>query len=90
LRGLHSGEPDARDTLHRCHAGPWATRRPARSSAVPGFTRKYGVRRLVYVELYEQVVDAIVREKQLKGWNRLIERVNPHWNEISAADVPLG
>jgi putative endonuclease len=54
-----------------------------------GFTKKYGVNRLVYVESFDDVRKAIDREKQLKGWRRskkiaLIERTNPQWNDLSA------
>ena len=53
------------------------------------FTRRYGVTRLVYAERFDHAVDAIAREKQLKGWNRawklrLIEAANPRWLEIPA------
>ena len=55
-----------------------------------GFTKRYGVDRLVYFESFDDVGKAIDREKQLKGWRRakktaLIERVNPHWKDLSAA-----
>ncbi|RDI61874.1 GIY-YIG nuclease family protein [Microvirga subterranea] len=55
--------------------------------AVPGFTRRYRVTTLVYVERYADVTEAIAREKQLKGWNRawkirLIERSNPDWTDL--------
>ena len=58
-----------------------------KSLAVPGFTRKYNVTTLVYVERYADVNAAIAREKQLKGWNRawklkLIERSNPTWADL--------
>ncbi len=54
-----------------------------------GFTKKYRVHKLVYVESCHDVKDAIRREKQLKGWIRekkiaLIESVNPEWKEIQA------
>ena len=57
--------------------------------AMPGFTKKYRVTRLVYFEEYESVTNAITREKQLKRWprarkNRLIERSNPDWNDLAA------
>jgi putative endonuclease len=39
-----------------------------------GFTAKHDVNRLLYYEMYEQVNDAIQREKQLKGWRRENER----------------
>jgi len=37
---------------------------------IPGFTKKYGVDRLVYFERFADIRDAIAREKQLKGWRR--------------------
>jgi putative endonuclease len=53
-----------------------------------GFTAKYDVTRLFHYEIYEQVRDAIKREKQLKGWRRekkivLIEKRNPQWKDLS-------
>jgi putative endonuclease len=55
--------------------------------AVAGFTRKYNVTMLVYVERFADVHESIAREKQLKGWNRawklkLIERSNPTWQDL--------
>jgi len=57
--------------------------------AVPGFTKKYRVTRLVHFEEYESVTTAITREKQLKRWPRgrkdkLIERDNPDWHDLAA------
>jgi putative endonuclease len=54
---------------------------------VPGFTRRYGIIRLVYFERYSDIHEAIAREKQLKGWNRdwkikLIERSDPEWTDL--------
>jgi len=54
---------------------------------VPGFTGRYRITRLVYVERYSDVYEAIAREKQLKGWNRawkikLVERSNPDWLDL--------
>jgi putative endonuclease len=54
---------------------------------VKGFTKEYGVHRLVYYELHNDMVSAITREKQLKKWNRawkleLIEKQNPDWNDL--------
>lgn len=53
-----------------------------------GFTKKYGVCRLVYFEVFRYVNNAIAREKQIKGWRRskkvaLIESVNPEWRDLS-------
>ena len=61
-----------------------------RNGLVPGFTRKYGVKRLVYVETYDDVSDAIVREKRMKEWQRawkirLIEEDNPHWDDLAVS-----
>jgi putative endonuclease len=52
------------------------------------FVKTYGVHRLVYVESYERVDEAIAREKQLKRWKRdwkieLIERDNLEWCDLS-------
>ncbi len=57
-----------------------------------GFTKRYGVDRLVYYEIFESIVDAIRREKQLKKWNRLwkiqlIEKINPSWKDLSGFDL---
>lgn len=61
-----------------------------KSLAVPGFTRTYAITRLVFVERYRDVHEAIAREKQLKGWNRawkvkLIEKSIPDWTELDAS-----
>jgi putative endonuclease len=58
-----------------------------KNDVVEGFTRKYGVHRLVYYEMYPDMMSAILREKQLKKWNRtwkleLIESKNPGWNDL--------
>jgi putative endonuclease len=53
-----------------------------------GFTKKYGVNRLLYYEIFDDPRAGIAREKQLKGWTRkkkiaLIERQNPHWEDLA-------
>jgi putative endonuclease len=58
-----------------------------KNDLIEGFTRKYGVHLLVYYELYEDMVSAITREKQIKKWNRawkleLIEEQNPDWKDL--------
>ncbi len=55
---------------------------------VPGFTKKYNVKRLVYFEATPDIQGAIAREKQIKGWLRakkvaLIESVNAKWEDLS-------
>ena len=54
---------------------------------IPGFTKIYGVKMLVYYEQTELVLSAITREKQLKKWKRewkirLIESMNPEWKDL--------
>ncbi len=54
----------------------------------PGFTSKYNIKRLAYYETTEDILAAIEREKQLKGWLRskktaLIESMNPKWSDLS-------
>jgi putative endonuclease len=51
------------------------------------FCRKYGVRRLVHSESFEDIGNAIRREKRLKKWPRawkikLIEQTNPTWSDL--------
>jgi putative endonuclease len=57
---------------------------------IKGFTKKYNLKKLVYVESYDQVDEAIKREKRLKNWHRewkinQIESVNPEWTELNTA-----
>ncbi len=63
-----------------------------RTDALPGFTSRYGIHRLVRYEPCETMEQAILREKQLKRWRRqwkinLIETDNPQWIDLS---VTLG
>jgi len=58
-----------------------------KNKLVEGFTKKYGVDKLVYAESYVDVREAIHREKCLKQWNRiwklrLIEKENPDWKDL--------
>jgi len=59
-----------------------------RSKLVEGFTKKYNITRLVYYEEADDVMAAITREKQIRGWLRakkvaLIESENPEWIDLS-------
>ena len=54
---------------------------------VDGFTKKYEVDKLVYFEDTNDIESAILKEKQLKKWNRawkirLIEETNPTWEDL--------
>ncbi|MPZ44902.1 MAG: GIY-YIG nuclease family protein [Betaproteobacteria bacterium] len=58
-----------------------------KNDVVEGFTKKYVIHLLVHYELHEDMLGAIAREKQLKGWNRrwkleLIEHANPRWRDL--------
>ncbi len=51
------------------------------------FCRRYGLTRLIHAEEYDDISDAIAREKAMKAWKRawkigLIERLNPGWDDI--------
>jgi putative endonuclease len=55
---------------------------------VPGHTKRYNIRQLVYFEQYENVRDALQREKSMKHWprvykTRLIGKSNPSWRDFS-------
>jgi putative endonuclease len=55
---------------------------------IKGFTAKYRARKLVYYEEHGSALDAIEREKQLKGWRRskkvkIIESINPTWQDLA-------
>lgn len=70
-----------RDLMRRIHEH--------RSHAVPGHTDRYRTTRLVHFEATDDVLAAIAREKQIKGWRRskkvaLIEAGNPTWEDLAA------
>ncbi len=63
--------------------------RQHKEGKIEGFTKKYKVNKLVYYEIYERPDEAILREKQLKAWERqwkreLIEKENPDWRDLYA------
>jgi len=54
---------------------------------VEGFTKKYNINKLVYYEVFDEIMEAIAREKQIKGWLRkkkidLVESMNPTWRDL--------
>jgi putative endonuclease len=58
-----------------------------KNKLVDGFTKKYDVNKLGYYEIYDNITDAIAREKQIKAGSRkkklaLIESVNPDWKDL--------
>ena len=58
-----------------------------KNNEIAGFTRRYGIKTLVYYEVLRSMNDAILREKQMKKWKRewkieLIEKENPEWKDL--------
>ena len=58
-----------------------------KSDAGEGFTKRHGLKRLVWYEMHESIVAAITREKQIKEWHRdwkinLIQEANPDWHDL--------
>ena len=58
------------------------------NGTVKGFTKRYRLTILVYYETYNDIGDAISREKEVKGWRRskknaLVETLNPKWIDLS-------
>lgn len=58
-----------------------------KNKLVKGFTQKYNVDRLVYYEVSGNILAAIEREKQIKGWSRkkkndLVDAFNPEWKDL--------
>ncbi|OGV96127.1 excinuclease ABC subunit C [Microgenomates group bacterium RBG_16_45_19] len=58
------------------------------TEAVPGFTKLYKVKKLVYYEVFQDAYHAIAREKQIKGGSRqkkidLINKTNPEWRDLA-------
>jgi len=58
-----------------------------REGLIEGFSKKHGISRLAWFELFVDFDSAIRREKQLKHWNRkwkleLIEKANPTWRDL--------
>ena len=58
-----------------------------KNSFIDGFTKKYSCKKLVYYEIFDNIQEAIKREKFLKGKKRdyklaLINQFNPHWIDL--------
>jgi putative endonuclease len=60
-----------------------------KTKAVPGFTERHGVDRLVWFEVYDDPTSAITREKTLKKWRSdwkiRVEEQNPDWHDLYPA-----
>lgn len=58
-----------------------------RGSKNKGFTKKYGLKKLLYFEVFTNIEDALIREKRLKHWERewklnLIKKANPSLRDL--------
>lgn len=58
-----------------------------KNKLVDGFTKKYNIDKLGYYEIFDDIEEAIIREKKLKGASRkkkleLIEMINPEWLDL--------
>jgi putative endonuclease len=76
-------QPHRRNSLHRRYKRPRPTHR---LKIAESFTKRHDVTRLVYFEVFEEIEQAIHREKRLK-WTRawkiaLIEKGNPNWIDL--------
>jgi len=65
-----------------------------RAKIVPGFTKEYGVIRLVYFEEYASSTEARARERSLKRWRRawklaLVDQMNPEWRDLAEQHFAL-
>lgn len=58
-----------------------------KNKLVEGFTQKYNITELVYFEIFDSIIEAVTREKQLKNWKRewkidLIRKINPKFKDL--------
>jgi len=86
---LHPRQPTQRHALRRRNQRSRPSHVRAQREVVPGFTRRYGIDKLVYFEEFGSINEARAREYALKRWKRawkleLIEKLNPEWRDLSA------
>ena len=66
---------------------PWDRVNTHKQGLIEGFTKRYGVKTLVYIEFHDTMDAAIARETRIKKWNRawkvrLIGQMNPEWQDL--------
>ena len=59
-----------------------------RSKRLAGFTKTYGITRLIYLEEFSSIIEARARERTLKRWRRawkisLVDKFNPEWRDLA-------
>ena len=86
---VHHGERPERNALHRRDRRVDLAKRAweHRNGVVPGFTRRYGCKLLVWYEVHDGIEGARLREIQMKQWQRAwkireIEGMNPGWEDL--------
>jgi putative endonuclease len=72
----------------------WRRSHEHKKGEVAGFTKKYKCHKLVYYEHFEDINEAIKREKQIKKWSRkkkvaLIHKLNPSWQDLTGKTAEL-
>jgi putative endonuclease len=85
--GLYHDQPAERHAVRRCNEESCPPRLGTPHNLVEGFTRRYGLKRLVYAEPHDDIRIAIQREKNIKHWPRawkvrLILDANPAWDDL--------
>ncbi|MFH1170973.1 MAG: GIY-YIG nuclease family protein [bacterium] len=63
-----------------------------RGHAVPSFTSRYNVNKVVYAKVFPTRSEAAIAERKIKGWTRkkkiaLIESINPEWHDLLTGDA---
>ena len=84
---LHRRQSPPRRPLHRCDIRYRRAAAQHRAATGSRHAAKYGITRLVHVEPFDSIEEAIAREKAMKKWRRawkieLIERGNPEWRDL--------
>jgi putative endonuclease len=84
---LYDDKPAERHVVRRLRRAPVSARLEHREGVADGFTKRYGLKRLVYFERYDDIREARRREEAIKHWPRawkvrLIHRDNPDWDDL--------
>jgi putative endonuclease len=85
--GLHYDESTERDALRRDATNLARRAWEHRNNVADGFTKQYGLHRLVYAQRHEDILAAKQRERNIKHWSRawkvqLIRKDNPNWDDL--------
>jgi len=86
---VHPGEWPERHLVRRRNGDLIKRVWQHREGLAEGFTKRYGIKKLVWYEIHADIMEAIRREKQIKKWDRswkveLIQKSNPTWRDLYA------